>query len=167
MKKLNLLKAIIDYVWTISLICYPLIIIITGIMFATGEPTGIDFKIFGTKIAPNSIQGKYLLIFGLISFGIFLYTIFNLRKLLRNFQNLVIFEDANFILLKRIGQLIIGASILQIASDIIYQMMNNIIEIQFGFGPFIYLLALGLFFIVLAEVFRVGKNLKEDHDLTI
>jgi len=39
--------------------------------------------------------------------------------------------------------------------------------IDIGFGPFVYLLALGLFFTVLSEVFTIAKRIKEENDLTI
>jgi hypothetical protein len=44
---------------------------------------------------------------------------------------------------------------------------KNNVSIQIGIGPFLYLMALGLFFKVLSEVFLIGKRIKEENELTI
>jgi hypothetical protein len=40
-------------------------------------------------------------------------------------------------------------------------------EIDLSFSPFILTLALGLFFMVLSEVFKIARTAKEENELTI
>jgi succinate-acetate transporter protein len=41
------------------------------------------------------------------------------------------------------------------------------IKIDFSFGSFWFILAIGLFFIFLSKVFENAKNLKEENELTV
>ena len=83
------------------------------------------------------------------------------------FTKRIIFDDEICHLLDKIGSLVIYASIVYLISDILIKLSNSKVEIQFGYGPFLYLLALGLFFKVLSEVFTIGKRIKEENELTI
>lgn len=84
-----------------------------------------------------------------------------------DFSKLLIFEDQTILLLSKIGNFIIGGSVLYLLADLLTKTSHNKVGIDIGFGPFLYLLALGLFFKVLSEVFTIAKKMKEENELTI
>ena len=115
----------------------------------------------------SSKFGKIVLAINVFNFTLLLYTLYIFRKLLSCFIKRMIFEKDICFLLDKIGKLIIIASIIQLSSDIITKLSNHWVGIEFDYGPFLYLLALGLFFRVLSEVFTIGRKLKEENELTI
>ena len=167
MKKLNLLKTIVDFVWIMSLIFFPLIIILSILILIDKEVFDIPITFATGTIDLSSKFGKIALFINVINFGLILYSLYFFRKLLNRFIKRIIFEEEICFLLDKIGKLIIIASIIQLSSDIIPKLSNHWVGIEFGDGPFLYLLALGLFFRVLSEVFTIGRKLKEENELTI
>ena len=167
MKKLNILKTIVDFIWIMSLIFYPLIILFTVMILIDKELFDIPISIVGASVDLSTGYGKIALIINVLNFGLLLYAVYFFRKLLNSFMKRIIFEETICLLLNKIGSLVIYASIVYLISDFIIKLSNSKIEIQFGYGPFLYLLALGLFFKVLSEVFNIGKKIKDENELTI
>lgn len=167
MKKLNLLKAIVDYVWIMSLICYPLIIVASILLMVDSEAFSIPLKISGNEIELNTIWSKIALTISVANFGLILYALYNFKNLLNNFKGKLIFEKNTCLMLDKIGKLIICSSLVYATVEVIIRLSKEIVSIEFGFGPFLYLVSLGLFFIVLSEVFKIGKNIKDENDLTL
>jgi hypothetical protein len=127
----------------------------------------IPINIVGTSVDLSTSYGKIALIITVLNFGLLLYAIYFFRKLLNRFAKRIIFDDEICVLLNKIGSLVIYASIVYLLTDFIIKLSKSTVEIQFGYGPFLYLLALGLFFKVLSEVFTIGKRIKEENELTI
>lgn len=128
----------------------------------------LTFLTFATgTIDLSSKFGKIALVINVINFGLFLYSLYFFRKLLSDFKKRMIFETEICALLDKIGYLVIISSIIQLFSDFVTKLSHNEVGIEFGYDPFLYLLALGLFFKVLSEVFTVGKKMKEENELTI
>lgn len=167
MKKLNLLKSIVDYIWIMSLICYPFIILFSVMLLIEKEAFDISIYIMGASVDLSTGLGKMALIINVLNFGLLLFALSYFRKLLNKFSKRIIFDDEIGFLLNKIGSVIIVASIVYLISDFIIRFSNSKVEIQFGYGLFLYLLALGLFFKVLSEVFTIGKRIKEENELTI
>lgn len=167
MKKLNLLKSIVDYIWIMSLICYPFIIFFSVMLLIEKEAFDISMYIMGASVDLSTGLGKMVLIINVLNFGLLLFALSFFRKLLNKFSKRIIFDDEIGFLLNKIGSVIIVASIVYLISDFIIRFSNSKVEIQFGYGLFLYLLALGLFFKVLSEVFTIGKRIKEENELTI
>jgi hypothetical protein len=167
MRKLNFLKTIVDYVWIMSIIAYPLLIVFCALMLISKEPIDIPIKISGNLIELNTVWSKIALIISLLNFGLMLYALYNFKSLLNNFRKKIIFEVDSYQLLNKIGNLIILSGSLYLISDLLHAFSKSTISVNLGFGPFLYLVALGLFFKVLAEVFLIGKRIKEDNELTI
>lgn len=168
MRKLNLLKAIVNYVWIMSLICYPLIIILIAILIITNtNVSDLPFKMSGNYLHLDSTIGKIVTVISVLNFGLMLYVLFNFKKLLDNFTKRLIFEVETYTLLSKIGRLIISSSLIYLLAETLNNLSSEVIQVQFGFGPFIYLISLGLFFIVLSEAFLMGKRIKEENELTI
>jgi hypothetical protein len=167
MKKLIFLKTIVDYVWIMSIIAYPLLIVFCIMLLTSNEPFDIPIKISGNLIELNTVWSKIGMIISLLNFGLMLYALYNFKILLNNFRQKLLFEVDNSKFLDKIGNLIILSSSLYLITELLLLFSKNTISIQIGFGPFLYLMALGLFFKVLAEVFLIGKRIKEDNELTI
>ena len=167
MKKLNLLKTIVDFIWIMSLIFYPLIIIVSIMILIDKGTFDIPISFTIGTVDLSSKFGKIVLVINVFNFTLLLYSLYIFRKLLSCFIKRMIFEKDICFLLDKIGKLIIIASVVQFFSDFISKLSKNWIGIEFGYGPFLYLLALGLFFRVLSEVFTIGRKLKEENELTI
>ena len=167
MRKLNFLKTIVDYIWILSIICYPLIIVVCATMLISNNPIDLPIKIAGNSIELNTIWNKIGLIISLLNFGLMLYALYNFKIVLLNFKNKLIFEVENSMFLDKIGNLIIFSSSLYLITELLSSISKNNVSIQIGIGPFLYLMALGLFFKVLSEVFLIGKRIKEENELTI
>ena len=167
MRKLNFLKTIVDYVWIMSIIAYPLLIVFIGFVFFSNEPIDIPITISGITIEASTVLGKIGLVLSLFNFGIVIYALYNFKSLLNNFRKKIIFEADSNLLLDKIGNLVMLSASIYLISDLLGAFTKNSLSINLGFGPFIYLMALGLFFKVLSEVFIIGKRMKEDNELTI
>ena len=167
MRKLNFLKTIVDYVWILSIICYPIIIVVCATMMISNNPIDFPIKINGNLIELDTIWNKIGLIISLLNFGLMLYALYNFKIVLLNFKNKLIFEVENSMFLDKIGNLIIFSSSLYLITELLSSISKNNVSIQIGIGPFLYLMALGLFFKVLSEVFLIGKRIKEENELTI
>lgn len=167
MKKLNLLKTIVDFVWIMSLIFYPLMIVLSIMILIDKETFDIPITFATGTIDFTNSFGKLALVINVFNFSLLLYSLYFFRKLLNSFVKRMIFEEEICFLLDKIGKLIIVSSIVQLCSDFITKLSNHRVGIEFGYGPFLYLLALGLFFKVLSEVFTIGKRMKDENELTI
>jgi hypothetical protein len=167
MKKLNLLKTIVDFVWIMSLICFPLIMLFTIMILIDNETIDIPIHFAAGTVDLSNNFGKIALVINVINFGLLLYSLYFFRRLLTRFTKRMIFEEEICSLLDKIGNLVIIAAIVQFVSDFFTKISIDKTGIEFGYGPFLYLLALGLFFKVLSEVFKIAKTMKEENELTI
>lgn len=163
MRKLVFLKTIVDYVWIMSLIAFPLLIVFIGFVLFSNEPIDVPINITGINIVATTFLGKLGLVVSAVNFGVILYGIYNFKVLLNNFKTKIIFEVVTFKLLDKIGNLVILSASLYLISDLLGAFSKSTISINLGFGPFLYLMSLGLFFKVLSEVFIIGKRIKEDN----
>jgi hypothetical protein len=110
-------------------------------------------------------------------FGSFAYVIYLLRKLLKNIYDEKYFLPENRRIMFTIGTLSIivppiikmiqKAILLSLPKDLVVDGMKVVNPGGIGVFDSIEYLILGLFFFVLADVFREGKKLKEEHDLTV
>lgn len=167
MRKLYILKTIVDFVWIMSWFALPLILILSVFMLFSSETLDVPIQINGSTLDLTNAYDKYILPVGILHLGILLYALFFFKKLLNNFTKRLIFENQNADFLNKIGNLIIVSAIIYVIFDLYIHFISSKITIAIGYGPFLYLLGLGLFFKVLAEVFKMGKHLKEENDLMI
>ncbi len=101
-----------------------------------------------------------------------IYTIYLLRQLIRNFFKGILYTRYQIATLNLIGQLIllttIASLVIELISDILLDETARMnMHIDFSFGSFWFILAIGLFFIYLSKIFKNAKNLKEDNELTV
>ena len=167
MRKLYLLKAIIDFVWIMAVIFVPFLLIFIGYLLMSNEPFDIPIKMDGIEITVLDLNAKIVLFFATLSYLVVLYGLYLIKKLLRLFQLKIIFDDKIIFYFNRIGNLFILSGFVSGVPAFFYKIAQGEIKIEIGANPFLYLISLGLFFAVLAEVFKMGKQLKEENDLTV
>ena len=165
MKKLKILKSIVDIVLIVFSISLLVAFIFSALYILDSEILSITGKSFFNGIKNSGVLGKIALTIDLTNCVLILYILFNFKILLENFLEKLIFEIETCALLNRIGKLLIYSSFIDIVSELILKLSKN--KIGFSFSAFLYVFSMGLFLMVLAEVFKIGKQLKEENDLTI
>jgi hypothetical protein len=167
MKKLIILKSLIDFIWII--ICIPslLLLVFCAIyIFVEPESLNLVFDIDKQNTSAIAVQ-IFGLLFIVLAFGT-IYCVYLFRKTLRYFQKVKPFHSDVINNFYRIGYLLSGigllSSILFFVSRLFFK---SEFKINLGLSPYIMLICLGLFFMVLSEVFKVAKRAKEENELTI
>jgi Protein of unknown function (DUF2975) len=170
MRKLNILKAVLDLFWFFTLISIAgMLIFIPFYLFSSN--IDIPIKIKGQEISANTILTKIVVFVNIISGLLFFYSIYLLRKLVGLFQKREIFNDEVVRLFNLIGKLVIASSVISTVSLFIYNAVErNHLGLTLDFGgydSFLISISLGLFFMVISEIFKIAKNIKEESDLMI
>ena len=96
-----------------------------------------------------------------------IYGLYLFRKILLSFQKLKIFDLKVIKNFNKIGILILIASLLSGIPAFIVKLLQREASIEIGLNPLVLLFCLGLFFMVLSEVFMIAKIQKEENDLTV
>lgn len=169
MRKLIILKSLIDFIWFVT--CIPMVLILLFFavyMFVNPESLSLIFETNDNlaELPPIVIQ-----IFGLLFIALgfcTIYCVYVFRKTLRYFQKVKPFHDAVIANFYKIGNLLTGIGI---GSSVLFFLMRVVFENKFkihlGLSPYLILICLGLFFMVLSEVFKVAKHAKEENELTV
>lgn len=171
MKPPILLKTILDiafYFFAISIVG-AMFFLIAGIYNGT---TLIPLYINGKEVTDFTSFTVGLLISQFLIAVLILYTIYLLRKLIRNFFTGKLFTKFQIASLKLIGKLIIVAILAQALLEFIgrlYLQKKASLGIEFDleYGSFWFVLSIGLFFIFLSKVLQNAKKLKEENELTV
>ena len=166
MRKLNFLKGIVDFVWITATLIIPMLLFLVAMVLFSNEPLDIPIEINGTTLEVVDLQSKLIFVFLVLSASLIVYGLFLFRKLLRLFQLRIIFDEEVVALLKRLGFVITSSALLGGIPNFISELLENTISLSLGLNPFVLLFSLGLFFLVLSEVFTIAKHLKEENDLT-
>lgn len=171
MKPPILLKTILDICFFVLLIS---LISSIGLLLSYIFSTSGSFPIyFNNHTIVKITMPKLTLLFLAISqAGIFLYSVYILRKVVRNFFKKKLFTLLQITGLKLAGRLIVLASILNAIVSFLSPLIleSNLklgFEIESNFGSFWMQLAMGLFLILLSESFTKAKSLKEENELTV
>ena len=171
MRKLQILKALLDFFFVISIIAIIAMVVFIPIMFFSTEPIDIPIKINGERILVVDLITKSILTLGIVSYCFFVYGIYLLRKVLNMFAKRIIFEETVILLLDKIGKSFLIASIFTSVPLFVYNITHKTdhadVEFGGGFSSFLFTASLGLFFMVLSTVFKIAKNMKEENELTI
>ena len=87
-----------------------------------------------------------------------------------SFQKRIIFSDVVIVSLDKVGKCFLLSSILTACALLVYNFThtsNVSIEFGGGFSSFLFTASLGLFFMVLSEVFKISKTMKDESDFTV
>jgi len=167
MRKLLILKTIIDILWIISIPILLIILFIIPYIFLSDDLTSIPIKINGNTISHVDFISKCVLSIMVASTLMVLYCISLFKKILLLFSQKRMFDDSVLIYLNKIGVLLMSFSIINIFCSFIYNLILNKVSFKISISSLILTLSLGLFFMVLSEIFKIAKDQKEENDLTV
>lgn len=170
MKKLNILKTVLDFFWWSALLFLTgLILFLPFYLF--NSVMDVTVKIKGQEISSQTIFSKAFVFVNIVSSLLFLHSIYLLRKVVILFQRREIFNDEVVRLFNLIGKLIVASSIISSFSIFFYNMIErNHLGLSLDFGSydsFLISVSLGLFFMVISEIFKIAKTMKEENELTV
>jgi len=167
MRKINFLKTIVDIVWIFSLLIIPIFMVLLLFIIFGNESFDIPLKINGNRLLVVDYASKMILFSAMILSLLILYGLYLFKKLLRLFQLKIIFDSQVVQLLSQIGYVIIICAILSGVSSFLFTFFNEeTLTLSLELNTNVLLFSLGLFFLILSEVFRIAKGLKEENDLT-
>lgn len=172
MKKLNLLKGIVDLIWILSIILIPLLLFFIIGLFFIDKFDDFTFKINGDTLQIVDFKSKLLIAVSASSYFFVLYAIYLFKKSLAHFKRAAIFDDLVIANFKKIGNLLILSTLINGFFMLIYRITyqsetSKSIKFELGLSPFLVTVLIGLFFLVLSEVFTIAKKAKQENDLTI
>jgi hypothetical protein len=168
MRKLIILKSIVDLFWILTLPIIPIILFFIPYSFINDGFNFIPFKINGLEVEIIDLGTKIILSVILLSYLILIYCIYLFRKILGSFLRVKIFNTLVVNNFSKIGYLLIIYSFLTGVPTLIYRFLYaKKITMELGFSSFILTLCLGFFFMVLSEIFKISRNMKEENELTI
>ncbi|TQD40485.1 DUF2975 domain-containing protein [Haloflavibacter putidus] len=171
MKALTTLRKLINLIYILSFILF--------IAFFIGLLAVLFFDISSADI----INNEKLLTFSKIELGIwgfmilllyggYLFTLYIFKNLVYNLKPKNLFTELQIAYLLRIGRLIIGLTLAEIAFKFLFELLyEQEINISFQteslFQSTLFTLSIGFFFIFLSGLFKVARNLKQENQLTI
>lgn len=170
MRKFNSLNAVISFFYG-----FYLIVIVLSVFEVSKIILNFDFqtpiKINDVEFIPNDFMSKSLVVLVLISNIIFVYSIYLFKKTTSFFEKKDVFNNEVILNLKKIGQLILISSLIKGVPLFLFytfHVSNQHVKHKHGLLNLDFpLVCLAVFFMVLAEVFKMGKQLKEENELTI
>jgi hypothetical protein len=166
MKRLPILKT-----YTSALLGLSFLIFFFGIPFlviALAMPGSIPFKINGHEATELTIFQLILAFIFFFGSALFVYALYLFRQTLVLFEKNKIFDDAVIQNFDRMGKsILIGFTICGSAA-LIYNFSDGMTEIVLDqIIKSVFIICLGLFFLVLSSVLQRAKNIKEENDLTV
>lgn len=168
MRRLSILKAIAHFVFIMFAIA--LVFVIPAFFMLMIMPGSIPFKVNG-DVAQNADAELLILLFLFIVGAVFfVYALYLFRKVLELFSKRRFFDEAVIRNFDQIGKAIIIGYLIGAVPAFLYKLIvNNQLELEFSFSFYsgMGIIGLGLFFMVLSEVFLNAKNMKEENELTI
>tara|TARA_B110000091_G_C13762866_1_gene452988 strand:- start:883 stop:1386 length:504 start_codon:yes stop_codon:yes gene_type:complete len=167
MRKLNILKAIIDFLWIFST---PLILLFIGfaVMVFFVDLSGLDIKINAITFNKNHLLTKILFSIAALNYLLIIAALYYFKKTLSYFIRVKVFEDVVINSFQKTGNLLFISGVISLVISFIgniYLLQKTTFEL--GLNQHIVIICLGLFFMVLSEIFKIAKNAKQENDLTI
>ena len=167
MKKINILKAIVDLLWIFSM---PVVLIIIGISFTTFfvDLSDLNIELNTINMNQNDLFSKILFVVSSLNYLLLIVALYFFRKVLTNFIRVRIFEEVVISSFKKTGNLITFSGFISLIISIIGEIyFEQKVSLEFGLNQHLVIICLGLFFLVLSEIFKIAKNTKQENDLTI
>ena len=168
MRNLKILKAIVDWVWIITIILGPIVLLIGVISLFKGD-FGSMFLIDDLIGDTNNTMIKVVFSVVYMSlYGVSIYAFYLFRKLITLFLRDTPFHVQVSLLFKKIGILLIVVSLVELIADFTKRIvLDSRVAFEFGFNTTIVVLCLGLFCSVLSQFFTIARIHKEENELTV
>ena len=167
MKKINILKTIVDLLWIFSM---PVVLIIIGVSFTTFfvDLSDLNIELNTINMNQNDLFSKILFVISSLNYLLLIVALYFFRKVLTNFVRVRVFEEVVISSFKKIGNLLMFSGFISLIISIIGTIyFEQKVSLEFGLNQHLVLICLGLFFLVLSEIFKIAKNAKQENDLTI
>ena len=167
MRRLSALKTIADILFVITMIgaVFGLPFILMLAVMPDQVPFTLEENLEGRTMWESTIM-LFIVYLGAL---FFVYALYLFRKTLDLFRKRIIFDDRVIKNFDQMGKAILIGYFIILAMCLFTWFTNNTHEIKFniGWNNTLFTIGLGLFFMVLSEVFQMGKNLKEENELTV
>jgi hypothetical protein len=169
MKKLNILYTFIDVCYKLSILGTIAIILFTPMAILGG--LDLPTKISNQIITQNDWMSNTVIISSCIATIFFTYSIYILRKAITQFKKRVIFSEETVVNFRQISIYLICSTLLDKVPLFFYTVTHKDrlgMEVEtVGFNSFLFEISIALFFMVLSEIFKIAKNMKEENELTV
>lgn len=167
MRKIKILKTLVDLIWIFSM---PIVLIIICFSFAVFfiDLSDLDIKLNTIHFNQNNVYSKILFVISALNYLLIIAALYFFRGILTKFTRIKIFENSVITSFKKIGNLLLISGGLSIIVSIISQVyLEQKIALELGLNQHLIIICMGLFFLVLSEIFKIAKNTKQENDLTI
>ena len=169
MKKLKLLKLITDIFW-FGLLLGLIIITISFFVSYTSQATGfssLEFK--GKLINEYDVLQLAGLIFFEASQVLLIYVVYLFRRIVHLFYKAKYFDNAVVMNFEKMGKVLIIIAVLGSLEKYLVPILMNEEKYKIFIlkSEDLIFLGVGFFSLLLSEIFKVSKNLKQENDLTI
>lgn len=167
MSKLPLLKSFASILFALSMIV--LFFAVPFIILWLFMPERVPFKLDGEPMTTVTAELVIVLISLVIGLGFFAYALYLFKTNLGLFEKKKIFDATVIKNFAQMGKAILLGYLFCAVPVTLYKILaKNATEIDFEFIiDSLFIVGLGLFFIVLSEVFQMAKNIKEENNLTV
>lgn len=172
MKKLNILKAFVSLFFFFQIIGIGGSIVLATIFLMQDGDVDLPLKINGTIIEVVNFPTKIGIVFACFGYAAFVYGIYLFNQILELFSKRIIFDDRIIKNFNKIGLCFLATTILTAIPVLLLEFTSdketsNINLTSGGFDSILFTIGLALFFMVLSEVFKMAKNMKEENELTV
>jgi len=165
MKRLPLLLALTNILFILTVV--GLVFAIPCLLIAFIMPDKIPFTINGVEAINWGAEGYLVFVSKILVAGFWAYALYLFKSVLGHFKKQQIFHEKVIQLLDQTGKAILIGFCLDIVPEFFYDaIVKGDLNFEINTYTF-FVLMLGLFFMVLSEVFLMAKGLKEENDLTV
>ena len=167
MRKLYVLKSIVDLLWILSTItALVLVALLVGVWFI--DFSALDIKVSSLNLIDNSFYSRISLCIIILCYLSLIAALFYFRKVLEQFVRVRIFDEKVISYFTISGNLLLFSGLIAATTTFIYKLtITSKVSLEFGFNENIIVVCMGLFFLVLAQIFTIAKKNKEENELTI
>lgn len=167
MRKIKILKAIIDFLWIISTPLILLIFAFSAMVFFV-DLSALNVKINSVAFNDNNILTKILFSISSLNYLLIIAALYYFRNTLSFFIKSKIFDDYVIKSFYKIGNLLSISGIISLIISFIGNLyFKQKITLELGINQHAVIICLGLFFMILSEIFKIAKNTKQENELTI
>ncbi|MCM4160537.1 DUF2975 domain-containing protein [Antarcticibacterium flavum] len=165
-----LLKTLLDVIFWFTLIGLIFRLLFTVFYFFTDIP--VNLTIHHYQITEFNFAFAVGIFLKLLISTLFIYAVYIMRKVVRSFFKRKLFTPLQISGLKLIGQLLIFTVLFEIILEFTLPIVFER-EIKAGgafdssFNSVWFILAIGLFFLLLSKAFSYARSLQQENDLTV
>jgi len=166
MKQLPILKTLVQVLFVLSLLV--MFFAVPFLLITIVMPGSVPFTIDGEKAVNLPLVSKLFAFLILGGAALFIYALYIFKQTLVLFEKRRVFDPAVIKNFQQIGRCIYGGYLLYAIGAMSFRLSRGTLSIDIDFIiNAVFIIAIGMFFFVLAEIFLIAKTLKEENDLTV